>query len=131
MPTKPIHELFEGREPQGGFWKLTYSMTRSPAWQDLTLRQRGLYMELKMRLEYMGKSEREHGGHNTVYANRDGITFPISQWHKLYKRNYRAFKQDIDALMDHGFIRKTRSGYASRDSDFYGFWADWIRWRPL
>ena len=119
---KQTHQPFEGRDPHGQFMKLTMDMLRSEAWQSLCLRQRGLYGELKAR--YRQKVERGH----LVESNIDGITFPKSEWGKLYG-NYNTFKADIEVLIDRGFIRIVERGQCSRTPNKYGLIADWQRWK--
>lgn len=115
---KPSHQPFEGRDPHGQFYKITFDMQKSGAWQSLSLRQRGLYGELKSK--YRQKVEREQ----LVNSNIDDISIPESEWRKLYG-NYRTFKADMDALIERGFIRVVARGKYTRTPNIYGFTADW------
>lgn len=117
-----IHQPFEGREPSGRFAKITHDMMKSPAWQALNLRQRGLYLELKAR--YAQKVMRGV----VVESNRDEIVYPQSEWKRHYG-DYRTFKGDMECLVNLGFIRITFKGKNVRQPNKYGFTDEWQDWK--
>ena len=121
---KPTHLPFEGREPCGRFAKITHDMMRSPAWQDLTLRQRGLYLHLKSKFTM----KRTRG--IIEKSNINDISFPKSEWlPKLYS-SYRSFNTDMRKLMDNGFIQIVSRGGFERKCNIYGFTKDWVHFEP-
>ena len=113
---KPMQNFpFESTKPYGeGFVKICDSMINSLAWQCLTLRQRGLYIELKTKF--------------TVYKNQDtnvnNISMPHSEYSKLYG-DKTTFWKDIDMLIANGFIKVVEHGYFARAPNIYGFSSRW------
>ena len=120
---KTTHQPFEGRNPRGQFTKITQDMMDSAAWKELSLRQRGLYLQFKSK--YRQKTERG----NVTEHNRDEITLPESEWKQEYG-NYRTFRKDIDILVRLGFIRLVQRGQNTRTPNLYGFSVEWQKWRP-
>lgn len=122
---RAIHEPFEGRDPRGHFTLITDDMFDSAAWQSLSLRQQGLYLNLKhkyKRVRYEGK---------TVRSNVHDITFPFSEWTKFYGTGNRTFKSDINALIERGFITVIEKNKCRRIPNKYGFVADWKNFKPI
>lgn len=102
---------------------ITQDMMNSPAWQSLSLRQRGLYLELK------SKYTRHVVDGQLIDSNRDNISLPMSEWRELYG-HYTTFRADMETLYDRGFIVLMRSGKATRTCNLYGFSANWQTWKP-
>ena len=112
--TRKVHEDFESLSDQGRFAKITFDMMQSKAWEKLTLRQIGLYLKFK------SKFTKKSTGTDT----RNDITLVKEEWSKLYKTP-SSYYQDIDALIELGFIRVvTYRGYL-RQSTIYGFSTMW------
>lgn len=118
-PYKP----FESRKEYGGFTRISWDMMESKAYQDLTMRQRQLYFELKR--EY--NPEKSTGG-VVIQPNDQNILFPESKWKPLYKGNSRAWKIDRQALEDHGFIETMERGQTSRTPNVYKLSSKWKEW---
>ena len=123
-PTKPMHQPFEGRNPQGQFTKITKDMMDSPAWRDLSLRQRGLYLHLKSKY----RQKTLHG--NLESSNRDNLSLPYSEWYQELYGDYRTFSKDMRKLEDNGFIRTVRYGKATHECNLYELTGDWSKWEP-
>lgn len=102
---------------------ITHDMIESPAWNDLSLRQQGLYLHLKSK--YVRKTVRGQ----LISSNRDDISIPKAEWAELYGHG-NTFRADMKALFDHGFITLMRSGKATRTCNLYGFSAEWQHWTP-
>ena len=123
-PKKPIHQPFEGSNPRGQFTKITRDMMQSPAWQDLSLRQQGLYLYLKAK--YTQRTI--HG--NVESANQDNLSLPKTEWYPNLYGDYRTFAADMQKLEDNGFISTIRYGKATHQCNLYGLASDWSRWKP-
>jgi len=120
--TRVGHQRFEGSRPNGTFSKITHEMMDSPAWKDLNLRQRGLYLAFKAKY-------RQKAANNKVESsNRDDISFPKAEGMTLYG-DYRTFQKDLKALEDHGFIRLVQSGYRLRVCNIYALEDGWLEWK--
>ena len=111
---------FEAFNPKCEYISLAHDLMNSPAFESLSLRQRGLFLELKRRY----RRKREHGV--TVKSNRDCIHFPQNDIEKLYG-NYNTFKKDLDALVEKGFIR-VHSKKNLRQMNDYELIGDWKTW---
>jgi len=118
-----MHQPFEGRDLKGQFTKITRDMMNSPAWHNLSLRQRGLYQHLKSK--YVQRTI-----HGIVTSNKDDISLPRSEWLPELYTNYRSFETDMAKLMDNGFIIAIRRGGCERKCNIYGFSDDWTEWKP-
>lgn len=119
---RATHRSFEGSNPRGAFTKITHDMMDSQAWKSLSLRQRGLYLEMKAKYR-----EKKVSG-ELESSNVDDITLPESEWKELYG-TYRTFKTDLDALIEKGFLRIVQPGKNIRKPNIYGFAASWKEWR--
>lgn len=118
------HQPFESDTDYGKFTKVCDDMMLSPAWADLTLRQRGLYLELKRKYT----QKRSNGV--VLFHNVDNISMPKSEALTVYGTT-RSFRDDIDALIAHGFIRLVQSGFNTRTVNIYGFSDRWKKYgRP-
>ena len=116
---RSIHQPFEGANPRGQFTKITFDMMQSKAWKDLSLRQRGLYLQLK------SKYREKKLDDVVVESNRDDISLPEAEWRGLYG-NYNTFKKDMDALRQHGFIKIVARAKYMGKPNIYGFDDAWI-----
>ena len=121
---KPIHQNFEGSSPRGRFTKITHDMMQSAAWQNLNLRQRGLYLHLKSK--YFQKIV--HG--NIENSNCDNISLPKTEWYPNLYGDYRTFAADMQKLDDNGFIRTVRYGKTTHQCNLYGLISEWQEWKP-
>lgn len=105
------------------------SMLLSPAWMDLTPKQKELYLVCKAQMygqKRRPKIDEENGvGKTAFFMNR----FIWGDTYKLYKlgSNERAFYRDMNALIDHGFIRCVYSGQHNKSKSVYDYSDRW-RW---
>ena len=118
---KSRHQPFESATEQGKFTKVCDDMMQSPSWADLSLRQRGLYLELKRKY-----TQKKSAG-VLISDNADDISIPKSEAQTMYGA-MRSFRVDIDALISHGFIRLVQSGFNTRTVNIYGFSDRWKRY---
>lgn len=98
----------------GKFAKICETMMKSMAWKDLTMRQRGLYLELK--IKYTKKSDGSD--------NSEDISITEKEYKNEYKNKNTLFK-DVDALINNGFIRVINHGKYARRPNIYGFSDKW------
>lgn len=61
----------------------------------------------------------------TLETNKNDISIPTKEAVILYKNNMRAFRKDMDALIELGFIRQLVSGWNTRTINIYGFSGKW------
>ena len=80
----------------------------------LSLRQRGLYLELKRK--FTKKKNQD--------TNADDISMAYSEYSKLYG-DKRTFWNDIDKLIDNGFMKVIEHGRFTRTPNIYGFSSRW------
>ena len=112
----PVNYDFESSNNKYDFTKICRDMMKSKAWSELTVREIGLYLHLKSKFTVNIK---------TLETNKDDISIPTSEAVILYKNNMRAFRIDIDELIEHGFIRQRISGWNTRTVNIYGFSDMW------
>lgn len=98
------------------YTKICDDMMDSKAWEDLPMRARGLYLELKK------KFVSKNGGENTN-QNDISITFD-DRFKKAYGSKNTLFK-DVDELIENGFIKVIQHGKYARVCNIYGFSDDW------
>ena len=115
---------FEAAKIQDSFVAITKSLYSSSAWRDLSLRQQGLYLYLRSKVNVTVK------GGVRIMDNTDNISLPYAEWHGRLYGDGDTFRKDMKALYDHGFIVLKRSGKATRTCNLYGFSADWQEWEP-
>ena len=111
----PMNENFESTQSRSGFTKICNDMFESEAWKSLGLRQIGLYLTLKHRYK---KNPR------TLEDNRNDIVFTTTEALKVYGDS-RTFRDDLDILIDRGFIKQTFSGAPFMKANKYGFSDKW------
>lgn len=111
----PMNENFESNLSRSGFTKICNDMFESEAWKSLSLRQIGLYLTLKHRYK---KNPR------TLEDNRNEIVFTTTEALKVYGDS-RTFRDDLDVLIDRGFIKQTFSGVPFMKANKYGFSDKW------
>ena len=111
----PTNYEFESGNQRYDFTKICRDMQKSKAWNELNLRQQGLYLHLKAKFTVNIK---------TLENNAENISIPTSEAKKLYG-NLATFRKDIDALIDHGFIRQIISGVPTMSVSIYGFSFRW------
>ena len=111
----PINYPFESNNLRYDFTKICRDMQKSKAWNDLSLRQQGLYLHLKSKFTVNTK---------TLETNQDNISIPTSEAIKLYG-DLRTFRKDLDALIEHGFIYQKESGFNTRTANIYAFSSKW------
>ena len=104
------------------------SMILSPAWLDLTPKQKELYQVCKLQMyaqKRRPKLEEIDGADvrtTAFYMNRH-------LWmtkYQIYKPgNEKAFYRDMEALIDHGFIKCVSSGAYNKEKSIYDYSDKW------
>ena len=117
---RPTHKPFESRNDHGQFTKITIDMIKSKAWEHLSLRQRGLYVTMKA----LYNPKIYTAGINVKESNEQ-FTFPKEAWGPLYNNNGRAWRLDLAALINYGFINLAESGWTTRTKNVYRFSDRW------
>lgn len=115
---------------------ICYSMLISPAFKDLTARQRILYVYAKT--QYFGAKSRpksdfpdieeykRDNGRKYFYLNH----FLMSDVFGLYpKSNTRDLYVDIKALIEHGFIEQVSNGKINQKRSIYTYCDKWKEWK--
>lgn len=131
MPRKKLEPAGFETGGYSGFLRIYHDMLDSPAWKNLPLRPRGLYLAFKERYQ----EKRVNG--KIISSNTDAIHFSGQEATKpgpngeppMYK-NKLTFYSDLDALIDAGFIKVISTGYYSRSATTYGFSDRWKQYRP-
>ena len=112
--SKKLFYPFESQHDNGSFTKISNDMLKSKAWKQLSLRQQGLYLYLKSKFTKYKNQD----------TNVDDISIPKSEASTLYG-DLKTFRNDIDVLIDTGFIRQIKSGWNTRTANIYGFSDKW------
>lgn len=124
---KSTHQQFESNTTHGRFTKICNDMIDSPAFNNLSLRQQGLYLQFKKK--YMQKVL----DGVVVQSNVNNISFTYKEAKQIYG-DMRTFRDDIEALIDNGFIKLIAQGGKSNyysgekscfSSNIYGFSSEW------
>lgn len=105
-------ESFKPRDTK--FTKICDDMQDSDAWHRLTLRQHGLYLFLKKK--FVKKSDGSTNFNDIHITEKDKRIIGLSN-NTLY--------DDIDALIDYGFIKVVFHGKPIHKPNVYGFSAMW------
>ena len=111
------HYDFESKTERGAFTKICNDMQDSKAWKELKLRQQGLYLYLKSKFKKYSNQD----------TNKNNISIPKREASELYG-DLRTFRNDIDELIEKGFIKQVESGFNTRTANIYGFsnlWKDY------
>lgn len=113
---------------------INYSLLTSPAFKDLSARQRMLYVCAKSEFygarsrpknDFTDNEEFKKDGAGMFYLNHRLVT----DVYGLYpKTNRRDFYKDIEALIDHGFIQLVSSGRVNKQRSIYQYSAAWKTW---
>lgn len=111
----PTNYEFESANQRYDFTKICRDMQRSKAWNELNLRQQGLYLHLKAKFTVNTK---------TLENNANNISIPTSEAKTLYG-NLDTFRKDLDTLIDYGFIKQIVSGVPTMSASIYGFSYRW------
>jgi len=111
----PVNFNFESTNQKYDFTKVCRDMQMSKAWEQLNLRQRGLYYEFKSKFRANPK---------TLETNAENISFTTTEA-KRYYGDLRTFRKDIDILIDFGFIKQVMSGVPRMEASIYGFSDRW------
>lgn len=127
--------LHNGKQQTDTTTNLCYSMITSPAFKDLSAKQRMLYVYAKA--QYYGARSRprddfkdieeyqKDGGRKYFYLNH----FLLSDVFALYpKSNSRDLYKDIKALVEHGFIEQVSNGKANQKRSIYTYSDKWKEW---
>ena len=114
----PQNQNFESNKGRSAFTKICEDMIKSEAWKDLSLRQHGLYLHLKSK--YTFNPTKQTG-------NENNISIPTKEASRLYG-DLRTFRDDMDALINHGFIRQVVAGVINKKVNIYGFSENWKKY---
>lgn len=114
---------------------LNFSLLTSPAFKDLTARQRMLYVCAKS--EFFGARSRPKNDFADDDFKKDGAGLMFYLNHRLVtdvyglypKTNRRDFYKDIEALVSHGFISRVSNGRVNKQRSIYQYSAAWKTWR--
>ena len=107
------------------------SMMTSPAFLDLNMRLRNLYLVCKA--QHYGK--RKPGKDFPEIEDFQGADIFYLNWgtvlkYGIYKESMHGnFYSDMKTLMEHGFIKRISSGKSHRTKSIYQFSGDWKTWR--
>ena len=116
------------------------SMMLSKAWRDMSARQRQLYVIAKS--QYYGAYSRPVKDYPEIemYKNNDKDYFYlnralVSGVHGLYPQsNTRDLYNDINVLIEHGFIERVSDGRPNKMRSIYTYsdaWKYWQQTKPL
>ena len=112
-----------------------YSMLISPAFKDLTPRQRMLYIYAKT--QYFGAKSRPKSDYPDIeeYKTDNGRKyfylnhFLLSNVFGLYpKSNTRDLYADTNKLIEHGFIKQVSNGKINQKRSIYTYSDEWKEW---
>jgi len=94
------------------------SMLHSRKWQQLTARQKMLYLYMKM--QYYGAKAIDEQPAGAFYFNR-------AMWEQTYRiyKNPNYFYEDRNALIENGFIEFVERGKRTRTKNIYIFSDKW------
>lgn len=107
---------------QEPFSAIYLSMLMSNAWNELTAKQRELYLYCKLQL---------HADKRALPAEdikKGHFTFNQYKWrekYKLYKPGNNGFYRDMDALINCGFVDCIRQGAQKKEKNVYRFSDRW------
>ncbi len=116
---KRVKKIYENWQTKGNsnFMQLFHDMFDSEAWQELNAHDRDLYLHM------LRKHQRKVIKGYIEKSNFDDISMPKSEYEKFM--NQRTFYKSIDNLIEHGFIKVVRNGYATKTCNIYGFSDMW------
>ena len=129
----------QGRTQTETITQLMYSMLMSAAWQDLTSRQRDLYLIAKTQF-FAARSRpakdypeidnlQGYNGRECFYLNKRLVT----KVYKIYpESNDRDLVADRKALVEHGFIELVLQGESNKGRHFrsiYKYSDKWKEWK--
>jgi len=116
---KKNNKIFESWQTKGksNFMQIFHDMFDSEAWKSLNAHDRDLYMHM------LRKHQRKVISGYIEKSNCDDISMPKSEYEKFM--NQRTFYKSIDKLIEHGFVKVVRNGYAAKICNIYGFSDMW------
>jgi len=114
--TKKVYEKWQSNG-NSNFIQMFWDMFDSKAWQELTAYDRDLYMRM------LRKYQRKVINGYVETSNSNDISMPKSEYEKFM--NQRTFYKGIDNLIEHGFVKVIRNGYAAKICNIYGFSDMW------
>ena len=110
---------WEAARENDGFIRVSHSLFMSPAYRDLTPKQQDLYQCCR-HAAYMNREKPEPGNTRLFYFNR----YYWAEKYRLYTSSGR-FNDDMNSLIEHGFIRRVKSGKDSKTKNIYEFSPGW------
>lgn len=116
---KQTKKVFEQWQTNGNsnFMQIFHDFFDSKAWQDLTAHERDLYLFM------LRKHQRSRSFGSVENSNFNNISMPKSEYEKIMSN--RTFYKAIDNLIEHGFVKVVRSGYAEKICNIYSFSDEW------
>ena len=116
---KQIKKVYEPWQSNGNsnFMQIFHDFFDSMAWQDLSAYDRDLYMFM------LRKHQRKVIRGNIETSNYNNVSMPKSEYEKIMSN--RTFYKSIDNLIEHGFVKVVRSGYAEKICNIYSFSDSW------
>jgi hypothetical protein len=117
---KKSNESFQTGKVNGRFSMLYWDMYDSAAWQELTAKDIQLYLHMLRKYQRINTNGIIHG------SNKDNISVTEKDYLKFMAKE--TFWKSIDHLIELGFVKLIRNGYASRECNIYGFNDEWQRY---
>ena len=114
---------------RAGFVPLYYDLLDSPAFHDLTPRQKVLYVYCARESHGRAMGEAENRGEakdETLFYMNKGLR---SKVHEIYpESDTRCFREDMAALVEHGFVDCVQSGLEKRENNLFRLSGRWNHW---
>ena len=123
---------FESKGGKDSFAMIFMSQVKSPAFMDLTDKQRLIYMYMK--LQFYGQRNRPMKDYPDIADSEQYFYFNLQ-----LAKEYGLVKSDgsrgllyanIKAIEDHGFIKTISNGREVKQKSIYVFSMDWRFWKP-
>lgn len=113
------NKVFESWQTNGNsnFMQIFYDMFDSKAWKELNAHDCFLYLYM------LRKHQRKVTSGYIEKSNYNDISMPKSEYEKIMSN--KTFYKCIDNLIEHGFVRVIRSGYAEKTCNIYSFSDTW------
>ena len=142
IPPKPLQSYEStitinrgGKQMPDIYARITDSLLLSEAFKDLPSHLQMLYINMRLQEYGKRKPNRDFDETSSVWeAVRSDLCF-YYPWHtaksynKRYIGNSSRLYDDIDVLVNHGFIEKVVSGQSTRSNSVYKFSDKWQKWK--
>lgn len=109
------------------FFRVHTDMLESPAYKDLSPMQKILLIHCKNEAHGRAQADEKKrtgkpAAESLFYMNR-GLY--VSKFNLYSEGNYKGFRRDMAALIEHGFVDCVRSGYSERTQSLYRLSGRW------